>query len=156
MTAGVAHVDFGGTSLAGAAFVCIDGWPFGISSFTPDVAPCAVGKETHGSYRNPLGRRTGEGAVLTTATRSKGPRGPWQPWECDRKRGHAKDVWAGSGRGRRGRRTQPSTSSSLHENKKLRVKSTSSVCTALGLESTCNRNTRLVMFHQMVIIPWPI
>ena len=130
MTAGVAHVDFGGTSLAGATFVCIDGWLFGISSFTPDVAPCAVGKETHGSYRNPLGRRTGEEAVLTKATRSKGPRGPWQPWECDSKRGHAKDVWAGSGRGRRGRRTQPSTSSILHEKKKLRVKSTSSACTA--------------------------
>ena len=76
MTAGVAHVDFGGTSLAGATFACIDGWPFGSSTSNPDVAHCAVRKETHVSYRNPPGRRTVEGAVLTTATRSKGLRGP--------------------------------------------------------------------------------
>ena len=51
ITAGVAHVDFGGKSLAGATFGCIDGWLFGSSSSAPDVAPCAGRKETRGSYR---------------------------------------------------------------------------------------------------------
>ena len=46
-TAGVANVDFVGTSLTGATFIYIGDWPFGRARCTRGVAPRAVCRETH-------------------------------------------------------------------------------------------------------------
>ena len=128
-TAGVALVDFVGTSLTRATFMYI--LVTGRLS-EKDIAGVwlLVRMEHTCLAQEPAWLANVYGGRSNVRHKVEGTNGAMTPaWLCSPRRGHVKDVLTASGGAGEGRRRQPSRWRSFHQQETLRLESTSAPCT---------------------------